>query len=72
MHTKMTWTDLSSGQQAGVLTLVSIQLSLAATAWTDLAARPPEKVNGRKPVWAVIIAVNSFGPALYFTLGRRT
>ena len=72
MPTKMSWTELSSRQQTAVLTLVSIQLSLAATAWADLATRPPEKVNGRKAVWAAIIAVNFVGPALYFAKGRRT
>lgn len=72
MGTKTTWTDLSSGQQAGVLTLISIQLSLVATAWTDLAVRPAEEVNGPKALWAAMIAVSSFGPALYFTMGRHT
>ena len=71
MRKQIRWTELSSGQQTAVLTLVSIQLSLAATAWTDLAIRPPEKVNGCKAVWAAIIAVNFVGPALYFTQGRR-
>lgn len=71
MHTKTRWTDLSSGQQTAVLTVVSIQLSLAATAWTDLAIRPPENVNGSKTVWAAVIAVSFVGPALYFTVGRR-
>ncbi len=71
MRTKTRWAELSSRQQTAVLTLVSIQLSLAATAWTDLALRPPEKVNGRKSVWAAVIAVNFVGPALYFAKGRR-
>lgn len=70
-HTKMQWTDLTSGQQTAVLTLASIQLSMAVTAWTDLARRPPEKVNGRKAMWASIITINFFGPLLYFTKGRR-
>lgn len=71
MHPKMRWKDLSSQQQTAMLTLASVQLSLAATAWTDLARRPTEEVNGRKAVWAAIIAVNFVGPALYFTKGIR-
>lgn len=40
------WNDLSGRQQTAVLTLASVQLSLAATAWADLATRPAAAVNG--------------------------
>jgi len=65
------WRDLSPKQQAVVLTLASIQLSLAATAWTDLARRDAAEVNGSKGKWAAIIAVNFVGPVLYFVRGIR-
>jgi hypothetical protein len=65
------WRDLTQWQQAAVLTLASVQLSLAATAWVDLATRPGAAVNGRKPVWAAVIAVNFVGPLAYFRWGRR-
>ena len=65
------WGDLTPTQQAAVLTLASLQLSLAATAWADLAFRPGVAVNGRKPVWAAVIAINFFGPLAYFRWGRR-
>jgi hypothetical protein len=65
------WRDLGPGQRAVVLTLASVQLSLAATAWADLATRSAEQVNGRKAVWAAIIAVNFIGPWSYFRWGRR-
>jgi len=65
------WADLSPRQQTAVLVLGSIQLSLAATAWTDLARRPAGEVNGRKALWAVAIAVNWIGPLSYFRWGRR-
>ncbi|WP_253905891.1 PLDc N-terminal domain-containing protein [Arthrobacter sp. H5] len=58
-------------QQTAVLALASVQLSLAATAWTDLANRPEAQVNGRKSLWAVAIAVNFLGPILYFLRGIR-
>ena len=58
-------------QQTVILTLASVQVSLAATAWADLATRPAEKVNGSKGKWAAIIAINFVGPALYFLRGRR-
>ncbi len=65
------WRDLSQRQQTALLVTASVQLSLAATAWVDLATRPPELVNGRKAVWAAIIGVNFFGPVAYFARGRR-
>ena len=65
------WRDLCQRQQAVVLTLASIQLSLAATAWTDLARRDAAEVNGSKGKWAAIIAANFVGPILYFTRGIR-
>lgn len=68
---KKKWSDLTDAQATTVLVLASVQVSLAATAWTDLALRPPEKVRGSKGTWAAIIAVNFIGPALYFLKGRR-
>lgn len=67
---KKKWSDLSAGQQATILALGSVQLSLAATAWADLATRQPDEVNGSKAKWAAIIAINWVGPILYFAKGR--
>lgn len=64
------WSDLTRGERAAVLVLGSVQVSLAAAAWTDLAVRPPEQVRGKKLSWAAIIAVNFVGPVLYYTRGR--
>jgi len=64
------WSDLSDREKTAVLVAVSVQLSLAATAWIDLARRPAELVRGPKAAWAAAIAVNFVGPLAYFTLGR--
>ncbi|HEY5860996.1 MAG TPA: PLD nuclease N-terminal domain-containing protein [Actinomycetota bacterium] len=64
------WSDLSSRRQTGMIIGGVIQLALAATAWTDLARRPADKVNGPKWLWAVLIAVNFVGPLSYFVFGR--
>jgi hypothetical protein len=64
------WSELSERQQTAILVAASVQLSLAATAWADLATRPAELVNGRKAVWAAIIGVNFVGPITYFARGR--
>jgi Phospholipase_D-nuclease N-terminal len=68
------WSELSERQQTTILVAASVQLSLelslAATAWADLATRPAELVHGRKAVWALIIGVNFVGPIAYFARGR--
>lgn len=69
---KKTWSELTGPQRAAVLTMASVQLSLAAAAWTDLARRPADQVRGPKAIWALVIAVNFVGPIAYFTKGRRT
>ena len=69
--THRSWTDLTPRQQTAILVLGSIQLALAATAWTDLARRPAKQVNGRKGLWAAVIAINWIGPLSYFRWGRR-
>ena len=65
------WTELTSRQRIAVLVLGSLQLALTATAWTDLARRPDGQVNGRKSLWAAVIAINWIGPLSYFRWGRR-
>ncbi|HEU4512920.1 MAG TPA: PLDc N-terminal domain-containing protein [Nocardioidaceae bacterium] len=65
------WADLSDRQKTAVLVGASIQLSLAATAWVDLARRPASQVNGSKALWAALIGVNFLGPIAYFTRGVK-
>ncbi|HLT84288.1 MAG TPA: PLD nuclease N-terminal domain-containing protein [Phototrophicaceae bacterium] len=69
---KRSWTDLSSPQRATVVGTGMIQLALAVAAWVDLARRPADQVNGRKGLWAAVIAVNWVGPIAYFVKGRRS
>ena len=65
------WNDLSGTQRRLLVLLAVVQVSLALAAWVDLARRPADQVNGRKPAWAAAIAVNFVGPLLYFCRGRR-
>jgi hypothetical protein len=67
--TRRSWSNLSDRSKTAVLVLASIQMSLAVTAWIDLARRPASLVRGRKVAWAAVIAVDFVGPALYFRLG---
>ena len=64
------WSDLNSGQKTAVLVAGSVQLSLALTAWVDLARRDPVELDGSKAKWAAIIAINWIGPIAYFSRGR--
>ena len=68
---KKKFAELSRPQQALVVLLAVVQLSLAVAAWADLSRRPADKVNGSKLRWALTIAVNFFGPIRYFRKGRR-
>jgi hypothetical protein len=65
------WDQPSTAQKLLVLALTSVQISLAVTAWTDLARRPAREVDGSKVGWAAVIAVDFIGPVLSFRRGRR-
>lgn len=65
------WDDLAPAQKVLVMVLASVQISLAVSAWADLARRPAAEVNGRKDVWAAVIGINFVGPIVYFRRGRR-
>ncbi len=65
------WKDLTPTQRRVVVVVAVVQFTLAGFAWTDLALRPAEVVNGRKSLWAAIIAINFAGPIAYLRWGRR-
>ncbi len=65
------WTDLSPRQRALTLVAAFVQLSLAATAWAQLATTPAVEVNGSKARWAAVIAINVVGPLAWFRWGRE-
>ena len=51
VKTKRRWQDLNTTQQAAIIGLGAVQISLAVAAWTDLARRPAEQVTGNKAAW---------------------
>jgi hypothetical protein len=65
------WDESSNRQRVMAMLLTALQISLAVSAWTDLARRKPHEVNGSKWRWAGIIAINFIGPLAYFAKGRR-
>ena len=65
------WSTMSDRSKTLTLMAACMQISLAVTAWTDLARRPAEDIDGPKALWAVVIGINFVGPIAYFTIGRR-
>jgi hypothetical protein len=48
-----------------------VQVGLQVAALVDLRRRPPDRVRGRKAIWAALSFVNFLGPIAYFAYGRR-
>ena len=70
MHNKRKWSEMSAAQKSVTVVLAVVQLTMAATAWRDLARRDATQVKGPKWRWALIIGANFFGPIAYFRRGR--
>ncbi|HKS46916.1 MAG TPA: PLDc N-terminal domain-containing protein [Amycolatopsis sp.] len=65
------WSELGP-RARGLVAVASVaQVTLAATAWWDLAHRPASAVRGPKKAWAFAIAVNFIGPVAYLCYGRK-
>lgn len=65
------WADLSNTQKTLLLTLVSVEMSLTATALVDLVRRPADQVHGRKALWGMALFVQPVGPIAYLWTHRR-
>ncbi|MFC0448850.1 hypothetical protein [Rhodococcus jostii] len=72
MRRRRSGSDLTTRQRGAVIVLAGVQLSLAVAAWADLSSRDPRELHGSTRRWAAIIAVNFFGPIVYFARARRT
>lgn len=64
------WDEQPAMRKVAVMLLVSLQVSLAISAWADLAEREADEVRGPKAIWAMVIAISFVGPTLYFARGR--
>ena len=65
------WSDLSTSQQALIILLGSLQISLFAAAVYDIFKRPADQLNRPKPFWFAVSLVNYIGPIAYFLFGRK-
>ena len=69
---KRKWSELSEKQQTALLVLMSVELSLTATAAVDLVRRPAAEVHGSKRWWAVALLIQPVGPVAYLWRHRRS
>jgi Phospholipase_D-nuclease N-terminal len=65
------WRELSRRQRRAIVGSGVVQLILLVVALADLRRRPPEQVNGPKPLWLAISLVNFVGPLAYLAFGRK-
>jgi hypothetical protein len=65
------WSDLSTRDRAGMITLSAAELVLTVTAAVDLYRRPRTGIRGPKALWWPAIFVQPVGPIAYLALGRR-
>jgi hypothetical protein len=68
------WSDLSENTRKLIIAAGVADGVLRVAALIDIIRRPASQIRGRKPVWAVAVAiVSSAGllPISYFVFGRR-
>jgi len=65
------WSDYTTAQRIALLTLMSTELVLTATAAVDLVRRPAQGLRGGRRLWWLLIFVQPVGPLLYLFWGRR-
>jgi len=69
MANRKKWSELSSAEQAQILTLVAVQAVLAAWAQRDLSSRSASEVRGPKMLWR-LLTLNTAGTVAYILVGR--
>jgi hypothetical protein len=65
------WNELSQRQRGIIVGSGVVQLILLVVALADLRRRPPDQVNGPKPLWLAVSLVNFVGPLAYLAFGRK-
>ncbi len=63
------WHDLTTRTRVTLMLAAVVELTMATTAWADLAVRPKTHLNGSKPMWAALIGVSFVGPVAYAVCG---
>lgn len=68
---KKKWGALPPEQRVGIVAMGAFQLTLIATALTDLWRRPASQIRGSKKMWTPVVFINFIGPLAYLLFGRR-
>lgn len=63
--------QMSVPARVSLLLGVAAEVSAKIAAWVDLSRRPADRVRGPKWAWAVAQFINGFGPAAYWSFGRK-
>ena len=72
MKQKKQWKEMAPWQKASALVMISVQVSLLASALVDIRRRPAEEIRGNKWLWTGVSFINFVGPISYFLFGRKT
>jgi hypothetical protein len=64
--------ELTPFQKRALTVVAVIEFAAKLIALRDIQRRPAYEIRGSKRAWRFAQAVNFFGPAAYFTFGRRS
>ncbi|QGU04637.1 PLDc N-terminal domain-containing protein [Corynebacterium comes] len=63
--------DLPTTARVSIIVAAAVEVTSKIAAWVDLYRRPADKVRGPKWAWAAAQLINGFGPAAYWSFGRK-
>lgn len=63
--------ELSTVSRISLIAGVVVEVMAKISAWVDLYRRPAAAVRGPKWAWAAAQFINGFGPAAYWSFGRK-
>ena len=63
MKQKKQWKEMAPWQKASALAMISVHVSLLASALGDIRRRPAAEIRGNKWVWTGVVLINLVGPS---------
>lgn len=63
--------ELSTRAQVGIVIGALVEITAKIGTWVDLSRRPADQVRGPKWAWVAASFINGFGPAAYWSFGRK-
>ncbi len=65
------WFDLPTELRFPLVGAIIGELVAKIAMWVSLSRRPAEKIRGPRWIWVLAGFINGFGPAAYWTFGRK-